>query len=362
MVYLVAIFALLLSTVLPIFASAAVLAERSIELSNSTKTATGVEYKVTFTTTDTSAGSVLVQFCSNTPLIGQNCTAPAGFTAAGATVVSGGTLDTAAANQVVVTKPIASGANTFTLGNITNPTASGALYARVLTFANGTAAGAYTATSPGSAIDQGSVALSITDNIGVSGAVLENMLFCVSAVAPTMNCGGVTPPLLTLGETVGDNIALGTDVTQAGNNGDIFTQISTNASGGAVVSMKSSVACGGLMRAGAAGCDIAPAGTGIAAGEAKFGVMVGAATDPVGATPAGVFQASGTYNNSAYRMNWVSGNATGVSSTYGDPILNTGGAPVNNKNAKLTFGAQVNNLTPAGKYSAELSLIATGKF
>lgn len=370
MVYLVAIFALLLSTVLPIFASAAQLADRSIELSSSTKAATGVQYKVTFTAAAT-AGAAVINFCSNTPLVGEVCTAPTGLSASSATVTdatlgTGGTV-----NKVVVTDSIAVGVNTFTINNITNPTNAGALYARVLTYADQTAANGYTTddstTAIGSPIDQGSIALSITDGIGVSGAVLENMVFCVSAAAPTANCGGVSAPTLVLGEDVGAGVkALGTNIATAGNSGDIFTQLSTNAVGGAVVSLKSSADCGGLKRAGAAVCDIAPAvgAGGIVAGEAKFGVKVAAEADPSGVTPSGTFQADATsgYNDTDYRMNWVSGNLSGVGSTYGDPIMNTNSAPVNNKNMKLTFGAQINNMTPAGKYSAELSLVATGKF
>jgi hypothetical protein len=61
-------------------------------------------------------------------------------------------------------------------------------------------------------------------------------------------------------------------------------------------------------------------------------------------------------------MGYVSGDATGVTSTYGDPILDTAGAPVNNMGMPLTFGASAANDTAAGLYSADLSLIATGKF
>jgi hypothetical protein len=61
-------------------------------------------------------------------------------------------------------------------------------------------------------------------------------------------------------------------------------------------------------------------------------------------------------------MNYVSGDATGVTSTYGDPILNTAGAPANNQNMPLTFAASINNNTPAGDYSATLGLIASGTY
>lgn len=63
-------------------------------------------------------------------------------------------------------------------------------------------------------------------------------------------------------------------------------------------------------------------------------------------------------------MNFTTGAnpASGVTSTYGDQFLTTSGAPALNKNMTLTFGASAANNTPAGSYSADLSLIATGKF
>ncbi|MGH7218550.1 MAG: hypothetical protein ACREGE_03870, partial [Candidatus Microsaccharimonas sp.] len=68
------------------------------------------------------------------------------------------------------------------------------------------------------------------------------------------------------------------------------------------------------------------------------------------------------YSDSIFKLNFVSGNASGVTGPYGDPVLDTAGAPANNKNAQITFGASIANDTPAGLYSADFSLIATGKF
>jgi hypothetical protein len=68
------------------------------------------------------------------------------------------------------------------------------------------------------------------------------------------------------------------------------------------------------------------------------------------------------YNATTYAFNYVGTNLSGVTSTLGDPFLDTAGAPVNNQNMQLTFGATVTNATPAGNYSTSLSMIATGKF
>lgn len=365
--------ATLAPAIVPAFAAADLVTDRSITLSSSAKNATAVSYEVTFTAVNT-AGAVVVEFCSNTPLIGESCTSPAttpgGFTAASATASGGAVIyGSPTANKVIVTKSITAGSNTFTLGNITNPNAAGSLYARIVTYdTDAHADSEYTTTALGAdAKDQGSVALSITDGVNVSGKVLETLTFCVSGAAiTTPGCGSTTAPTLTLGEVVGSVKALTSTVVSTG---DIFTQISTNASGGAIVNLKSNNDCGGLKRLGASVCDIAPSTTSgftdASTNSAKFGVKVAADSSSDTATSAtGTFQihSGSNYDGTNYRLNWVSGNATGVGSTYGDPILDTGTSQPSSKNMKLTFGAQITNNTPAGNYSADLSLIATGKF
>jgi hypothetical protein len=374
--YIVAAFAVLLAAILPSLAFAAQATERSIQLSSTSVNATGVTYTVNFKSVS-GAGAFVVDFCENTPLLGEACTSPAtshGFSATSAASTTSGFTGVSAldANTVRVTGTIAADtAISVALTGINNPNVVGPLYARIVTYDTPTNADLYTsagaAEGVGGAIDSGSIAVSITPTVGVSGAVLESMTFCVSKDAPTQNCVGVTAPTLELGEDVGAGvIALSSNAVSTG---DIYTQLSTNAASGAVVRLKSNaLSCGGLLRAGApSACDILPALTSgdITLGQAKFGVKAAAATDPTGSgTPNGTFRvASGSsYNASTYELNYVAGNGTGVTSTYGDSILDTNNLPINNRNMKLTFGASISNNTPAGKYSADLSLIATGKF
>lgn len=364
--YITAAVALLLTFVVPAIASAAALTERSIALSSSSVSATDVTYQVNFTSVG-AAGAFVVDFCSNTSVVGAACTAPGGsFSVSSASSTTSGFTSVAAlsANTVRVTGTIGAAAPiSVAIAGIDNPSSAGPLYARIVTYDTATHANAYASTVLGTGhIDDGGAAISITNTIGVSGAVLESMTFCVSGAAISADCAGVTSPVITLGETVGSTTAL---VPTAVSTGTINTQISTNAQSGAVVSLKSdALNCGGLKRAGStSACDITPALlTGITAGQAKFGVKTATSTDTTGAL--GTYQpVSGSgYNASTYALNYVSGNATGVTSTYGDPFLDTASAPVNNKNMALTFGASISNSTPAGLYSANLSLIASGKF
>jgi hypothetical protein len=360
--------ALILATIAPALivavASAAQVTERSISLSSTSRNAKGVTYQVNFTA-PTGAGAVVVDFCSNSPLVGQPCTAPIGFNSSAATTANGFTIGTNTANTVVASGTIGSGQNTIVFNGIDNPTNAGPLYARILTYTNVAGANAYESATPGSHIDDGGLALYITDTVGVSGTVLESMTFCVSGTAITADCAATSSPVLRLGEPVGstDTVALQPGVISTGS---IHTQLSTNASSGAVVSLKSSAAnCGGLMRAGdPTACDISPAQqSGVTTTTAAFGVKTATATN-TGSNPNGTLRAKADsgYNDTTYALNYAALNATGVTSTYGDPFLDTADAPVNNKNMELTFGVSVTNDTPAGLYSADLSLIATGKF
>lgn len=370
--YVIAASLLMVSTVvIPALVSAAQVTERSIALSSASVGATGVSYNLKFTAVGV-ANSIVLDFCSNSPVIGSACTSPTGMVVTGADSASAGVTDTVGTgHQVVITKDVAADEDVdVVITGINNPTDEGSLYARIVTFTTANA-GNYTSADPtnGDAnpfVDTGGVALSITPTIGVSGTVQESMTFCVSKAPPTENCGGTNPPNVELGEDVGGELALSAGALSTDS---IYTQISTNAVSGAVVRMKSNaVGCGGLLRAGATGdCDIAPAltagtgGTSIALGQAKFGLLTGTAAG-AGGSANGTYQASGTYNDTNYEFNYVTGDATGVTSTYGDELLNTDGAPANNQNMELTFGASIDNSTPAGSYSTDLSMIAVGKF
>ena len=352
--------ALLLAVILPTIVGAAQLTERSVAVSSASKGADGVSYEFKFKSAGAAEGTI-IDFCEENPIVGQACSGPAGFSVSAATGTGVVALDS---NTLEVTQAITAAQNvTIQVAGVSNPDAVGPFYARIVTYSADNLDNYVAADNLGTGtVDQGGASIIITDTIGVSGAVLESMTFCVSG-ANTIADGcvsGVTPPTLKLGQAVGSAFALTPGVVSEGS---IYTQISTNSSTGAVVSLKSStIGCGGLVRAGATNCDIDPSMDTDVLGTdntAKFGVKTTAAT---GGT--GTFQpAQGSiYVPSAFKMNWVVGDATGVTSTFGDAFLDTAGAPATNKKMTLTFGASVTNETPAGLYSADLSLIATGKF
>ncbi|MGB4957232.1 MAG: hypothetical protein WBO49_02180 [Candidatus Saccharimonas sp.] len=362
--YAVLAVTLVLAVVAPAFASAAQLTERSIALSSSSKAATGVSYNIKFTQ-GTNQGAVVIQFCTNSPLIGEFCDAPSGMVVSGATAGAGVTAVSSTDNTTATIKLTKSGATgDLTLTGITNPSAAGTVFARILTYADDTAANSYVVTDSasalGSPVDQGAVAIAFTDTVAVSGAVLEALTFCVSGTALTgSGCAGSTSPVLTLGEDVGDGTkALIPTATSTGN---VYTRISTNAVSGAIVSLKSTAGdnsgtpCGGLALNGTGACSIAAAGTtgSFANGAGKFGVKIAAPADSAD----GEIRLASNYDADDYRLDGAA-----VIGTYGDPIFNTNGGYANDRNTTLTFGATSANNTPAGKYSTSISLVATGTF
>jgi hypothetical protein len=382
---------------IPAFASADVLSSRSISMTSATAGATGVDYDIKFTAPGSIAanGGIAIDFCTNSPLVGSACTHPT-MTTNGATVSSvkfGGTSKstgtlTATTNGSVswATTDAYTGGTTFelVLSGVTNPAPAGTFYSRITTYANATDLGGYaTGATPtvGSYADSGAVAMSATENVGVTAYVLESMTFCVSkgdvgdtsnasavstTAAPAANCGSVVAPSMTIGQASGAVTALSSSAISTGS---VYAQLSTNANGGAIVNLKSdATSCGGLYLNGvadAAHCNIAPqttAASSFTAGTPKFGIKVGSSTTASGGTANGTLAAAGSYDSSNFYIDAASDNSTGVTSTYGSPLLTTGGTQSSDLNIPITFGASISPSTPAGKYGANLSMIATGTF
>ena len=369
MVYIVLACSVALATFMPFVVRAFTLTERSLHLSSSSVGATST-YTVSFTAKQ-SASAFVIDFCSNTPLIGQVCTTPMDFSAEAAASTHPVFDDvTGATGRVVVAGEVgADDEIEVAITGILNPSVDGVVYARIVTFDTKQNALDASPTSLVGNQDEGSVAVVITPTIGVSGTVLETLTFCVSAEPIIDDCETVTPPALTLGEEVGG----GGKVLQTGvlSQGSLYVQLTTNAYGGAIVRLKSTAeGCGGLFLAGAPeGCYILPAqnqGINPAADQARFGIKTTAAAPTPSRTATGVLQpAEGSYyNNDAFALRFTEGDtpATGVTSAFGDPFLDTDGALASNQNMQLIFGATIANDTPAGMYSAGLNLITTGKF
>ncbi len=431
-------------------ARAAQLTLRSIQLSDSSPSngtitsgvgsGLNVTYKVSFKTV-TTANSMVIDFCQEDPLIGDTCSTPTGMSVASADIDPASTGDITSAGwtisgvdapnpHIMLAKgsgsPIA--ANTqenFNIRHITNPNSvraasKGTFYARIYTFATTTYGDGVskTYTNAGAASnsgysDFGGLALSINYVITITARVQEALTFCVSGDDPnnwttTGDCGdpAVTsvalngPPNVILGH--GTPTAILDDSTI--DYGNIWTQLSTNATHGAVVNMHSNIPCGGLSADYAPGppatgtCAIPAinggANTGpiaMTAGTAAFGVAINSYTPSSQAGPPAVgtvtptapyydaahygFTGNAPTSSSSVYYGMDNTTATGfnasfpsqstyngaVTGTFGSTVLTANG-PISRADARYTFAATAAITTPAGIYTANLSLIATGTF
>jgi hypothetical protein len=450
------LFATMAPALIPAFASAGTITTRSIQMSSGVPSATS-SYQVTFTPATTGLTDMIIYFCSNSPLSGQACTAPTGFSLTGATVTAG-TGTTGAAldsttndaanpggtnhNVIAITgMTMGTSASTLTINGVTNPSASNTtFYARIQTYSSeGVQSTAYNDASNGAVngdldttyTDNGSVALSTSNSLGVTAAVLESLSFCLYGDAgnvtsttanetsdtsgylsgtstnvgtinshnldqlgaltnstvddqgPGANCtdttaatyagspyagaGSITPNV-TLGQNVASGIyALDTsNVSYAAD----WSQISTNANGGATVYLKSANTCGasagtstGLSMNGDTSCGIPGSSGGLTAGTAGVGVALGTPVNlDASTTDDGAIALGGTYNSSPTGGTPQYALPGATSGTYGGSLYTTDSGPAANWDVPIGVGATISNNTPAGSYSDNLSLIAVGTF
>lgn len=410
-IFYVVVAAVLMAAGLPFFnlgsASAAQLQNRSIYMSDSgvsggsitsgVGSGAAVMYTVSFDSV-AQASSMVIDFCAEDPIVNDNCTTPTGFSASsatlGATAVAG-TVDTtnnwsitAATGRVKLADTGTSGDDiqaatpqSFELSGITNPSTLGTFYARFYTYANTTWGSYVSAINVGTYLDYGGVALSTTNTITITARVQEQLTFCVTKSDPATwtvpDCSDTSvasnPPALTLGHGSPTPVL----DAQTVDTGTVWSQLSTNATAGASITMRNSnTVCGGLSADNGATCAIPANNSGAAtasgmlvgsSGGAQFGMYAGPyAVGGMGTigTVAGsaAYFASGhapTDPTPYWGMDTVSTN--NVKTVYGSTVASTAG-PVYRACDQYTFAATAGLSTPAGIYTANLNLVATGTF
>lgn len=379
-------------------AYAAQLDSRAIKMSDSTPGASsGVQYELTFKTGATAGTTeeIVVDFCSDTPLLGASCAFVTGTSIPSFTAptVSAGSITATNNRTLVITGLTMPQNSTYTVtvtGGITNPSNNGTFYARVYTYNTGDATGytqaAASGNTPvaGSYVDFGGIALSAVAQVTITARVMESLTFCASGSnidgsggASSDECSEATAPALQIGQ--------GTPVVLDASRVDVasaYTQISTNATYGAIVRMKATNTCtnGGLSNTGGAACNIPGLADGtftngespmaMPAGTAAYGLFVGLSSTTTGiASSTGTVTPDANYYTAAHDTGgegyWYGmdrrNTTDGVLSTYGDAIASSAG-PVSRINNELRFAATPSLTTPAGIYTGNEILIATGTF
>lgn len=394
-------------------ANAGLIKSRSITLSTSQGGATDVTYEVAFTTdadTTSTIQGIVIDFCDNNPILGDSCTAPTGFDIneaglAVADTIGGGafTIDAlTSTNMLVLTRTDATVINpnstlSLTLGaggasdGVTNPTAGNhTFYARIFTYADDDDdtdgcsnvddnATCYTSTTPRTFADAGGAALSTANQLLITSKVQERLDFCLytdgacDAGVEKDSTGAARTNSVILGD---ENGVLATGGPYV--NVQTHFDISTNASGGAVVVLK-----GDVLKTGS--FDITStvdSGMGAVAGNAyasaanseQFGLcafqssatLLPTGTDLTFSAPYNSANCS-TTTQTAGQVGGPGGegtatfgfNRTAATSNGSTVATKPAGAP---NTAELAFIGNIAPTTEAGIYTTTLTFIATGTY
>lgn len=329
---------------LPFFARPAAAAElqnRSVTVSSAVPSATATDdFSFTYVTAGT-VGSLVFEYCDNSPLFDQPCDAPAGFDVTGATLsgqtgvtdysVNGG-LTTA--NKLVLSRGTLSAitpvASTYSIDNIVNPSDGGhTIFVRISDYATNDASGAYT--------DSGAVAFATITPFNVGAAVPPYLRLC-AAVTVAPDCSSEN----------GDTIELGTFSSAHVTAAQSQFSTGTNSLTGYIV-----FALGSTMTSGNNTIASSSSPTANSPGRAQFGINLRANTNPViGQEPLG--NGSGTP---------AAGYDTPNLFTYnpGDAVASSSAASDYNR-MTASYVINIPPDQPLGVYSTTITYLATADF
>ncbi len=376
-------------------------AERSINISTSQVSATGVVYTVSFKPTVTATiQGIVVDFCTS-PLPGTVCTAPTGLNVD--TVTLGGALTgfSIDATATIANKAVLTGAGTslpggtavsFTLTGATNPSTNGSFYARIATYTSSGDATGYdssteNATNPGPATDAGGVAMSTATQLTVNARVQEVLVFCVGTddAGSASDCTDISGNTVDLGVVQAGIVSMSpVATTSGGNNRSGLAMVRTNAVNGVAIDYFPSAVTGdtgsgnmGSLRVAGADCsasDGLPATglktdqcfnnaaatiTAFAPGDEGFGMQVRSTVDTSNGTTTNLIvdAAYGGNGTPAAGFAWSPSSTARIASSTGSTVK-----VVDDELLTLNFGAQAAVTTPTGQYGVTTTYIATASY
>ena len=157
-------------------------------------------------------GSIVVQFCSNDPLPGTPCTAPTGFDASSSALTSqtgltGFSIDpSSTANKYLLARtPAAETAGTnanFEFIDVLNPSVPGSYYVRLQLFASNDGTGSYD--------DFGGIAFDINTGLELTAEVPPYLIFCTGVTITGLNCVNASGDYIDFGELSSKTARYGT--------------------------------------------------------------------------------------------------------------------------------------------------------
>lgn len=149
----------------------------------------------------TSIGSIKFEYCLNSPIFSDVCTAPLGLDVSTASLASesgelGFSIDNILTNSntLIMKRPSSSvsvaGQSSYRFDNIINPSANQSYYVRISTYSSNDATGLYS--------DRGAVVFSINESLGFAAYVPPYLLFCAAQTLGD-NCTSIGSPNLNMG-------------------------------------------------------------------------------------------------------------------------------------------------------------------
>jgi len=222
--------------------AALTLDSRSISINTATPGATAAHsFQMTLVSSG-NLGSIVFEYCANSPLLSDPCTAPAGLSVTNASLASqsgnsGFSIDAVdtTANRLVISRlasPAVDTASQYTFNNVVNPTGNNqTTYVRLSTYSSVNGQGGYS--------DSGGVAFTTVSPFSVDAYVPPFLNFC-SGVSVAANCSQASGDSLDLGVLSSALTRAGTSQLAVSTNSDtgcsIFVLGTTMTSGNNVIS------------------------------------------------------------------------------------------------------------------------------
>jgi len=317
------------------------LPNRSLLLSDSVATRTGVTYTFGFDTTlALTIGSVEFEICSNDPFPGTSCTVPPGFDISGGLLASQtGTSDFAVdvpstnAHKLVLSR-IASAVSpttfSFEITGVTNPDDVGTEYMRLRIF-NAPSTG-------GSLVDAAGLAFSINGDLNLATEVPPHLDFCVGVEIASADCSVI----------LGDSVEMGTLTTGATAAVTSEFMVGTNAQNGYIVTVN-----GFPLTSGNNVITSITTPASSAPGTNQFGINLKQNTVPViGSEPVGAGSGTITSNyNVPNKFRFVSGETIVSHPTADDFTKFT-----------VSYITNIDSSQDPGIYATTMTYVATGNF
>jgi hypothetical protein len=322
------------------WASAAQLTNRSVVVSSGVPSATASDdFNFTYTSVG-NVGSVVFEYCDNSPLFNAVCNAPTGLDVSSAAVTGqsgnvGFSVDGAdtTTNKLVITRvssAAAAVASSYNFSNVVNPSVSNyTVFVRISTYVTTDGSGPQT--------DFGAVAFATVEPLNIGASVPPFLRLCVG-VSVTIDCSS----------TSGDRVNLGLITPASAASGESQFSAATNSISGYVVFIFGTTLTSGN--------NVIPAlssPTPSFPGNSQFGINLRANANPaVGQDPSGPGTASPTIDYNTPNL-FKLGSGDSVTS---DSL------PSNYRLMSVSYVANVNSSQAAGVYNTTFTYLATADF